>query len=573
MISLRALLVAAFAGSLLTSGPAGAATVETWVDASWSMWGFFNARSIQPFVQQVDEAVRRATTNVVAPKVFITSKDLRFTVEPLSRIGQLRFGAYTQLDRAVEEARGRSVSILLLLTDNIQDDPNARPSALWEMFRRYNVAALFLMPGRFDFDGPIYPIGNWSTTDELQVALDRANGKRVAVVRMATPGKDSKFDIHYKGPHGLIAYGVLLDEREYPAFRRLVDTLLGKGLPALWVYPLDQRVVTFDEVLPAAGGFAKHVVPAVLRLEPSRNASNGARLALVDPRMRLYQHRQNSIHFDFGLRSELRHVRVGDDTGTREQVRLVSSTVALIDQASDKPVRGDAAFRVTPARLQAPLARDATHAARYRGEIDIRPLPQRGFFEALTSLRRTIRAEFSVDLSVPPTAFSLDAKVAEFFTADPLRQDRIYSPYADPVQVLHDRNVVIPLKIVAEAPFHLTGAEILWRFAVAAAFVALLVMVAVGVRRWLNRHVEIAVGGFPTEFWLHPGGEKPLVYGGSTIGTIRRRGADILLSGSGNYVVGGASHPVRLRRDDEFELVNNGVAGGAHERVRVQRKG
>src|SRR6185369_11653022 len=107
--------------------------------------------------------------------------------------------------------------------------------------------------------------------------------------------------------------------------------------------------------------------------------------------------------------------------------------------------------------LQAPLVRGVDHSGIHRGTLTIGPLPEPGFLEGLFNINRDVEARFAVNLSVPPESVALTADFRKYFTTDPFQQNAIFSPYPDPVRVLHDRPVIIPLRVAVPLSFQLTA--------------------------------------------------------------------------------------------------------------------
>lgn len=519
--------------TLLTAWPAQGAPIETWVDGSHSMWGFFNRSAVKYdqsmawFLRRLDEAARKAEPDLGPARAFVSTRSEEFVIGPLEELAhdphaaRRRFGAYTKLDRAVLEAKKQGVSILFLVTDNIQSDPDTPPTALWDMFRRLDVRAVAFIPAKLPFAGPIYLEGvkeRWPTLQAIQPAFDKANPNTRVALSVAQPKRGYDYLGEYEGLKGIVTYAVALDPKAVERYNRLLEALLRADLPALRVFPIDDRVIalTGGSRRSSSGG-----VSAELRPMAPGAATPGA-LVITNPRIPLFQDRDNHIVFPFSLTSNLPHIRIGDDPRTRNSVKLVSSEVKVLDRRTRTPVASSANVTVVPASLQAPLVRGQEHGGSHEGVLKIGRLPEPGFREGLLNVSRDVDVRFAVELAVPPEAAALAPEVRKFFSMDPLQQDTIFSPYADPVRVLHDKTLTIPLRVSVPLSFQLTP----WQWFKRVLFILLpvLALVAIGIAlwRWLRRTIVLTVNDLPRKFRLTPGAQEPISYRETPIATVRR---------------------------------------------------
>jgi hypothetical protein len=210
----RLLLVVALA--LLCSASSTRATEVLLVDASGSMKGFFQTRSLAALHDQILATCKTASQSFY----FLNDGELKPYQEP----GEAS-GVVTRLHKAFQGARRQfpEAGIIWMITDNIQD-PEGPQEELGDINRFYqelrlpSVKRLYLFPAKLPFQGLIY-------------------------------GRDGHTRLgEYSGLRGLIVYAILLNDRLLPQFESQVKAFSDRShLPMILGKPLGCKIQVWED--------------------------------------------------------------------------------------------------------------------------------------------------------------------------------------------------------------------------------------------------------------------------------------------------------------------------------------
>lgn len=426
-----------------------AATVEILVDGSDSMRGFFETGSLQSLVENLARNASKGGV-ILEQSVFVSSpvgagykiqtrkRDYRTFVRDFER-GQAGFGELTLLDVAFE-GRNQKTDILFLVTDNIQSEPESQENTekFYQKFTRSTCQRIYILPRILSFDGKVFYARNrFESLTAFRTALIRANGVDAFDFSSFVEGS-TEYYARYRGKRGLIVYAIQLsDAKEDENAYRQILLAIGKD-KVLLIKPIDDQQIEISGVEQL--GTASLGNQPNMRLEVSTSPPSLVPFDMVNPPLfRLNQ--RNLIRFYFRLSSKLKHVNIGKPKKNGKiDVSLSIPNPMVSFHDSDKQLIESGSYhgRVEPPYLVEPLfAMDGERGVRsdhlYVAEIQFGPYSIRWNLENSFALvgKRNISAKmrFDIQMAIPPDQLSLSELFRQrYFTDDPTRIDRIYTP-------------------------------------------------------------------------------------------------------------------------------------------------
>lgn len=225
------------------------------LDKSGSMLGFYAAeredQDKSPFQQYIERDLYdflNDTMGIRTDTAFFShgenTRDILVTKDIHVPISLTRFGQTSQLDDGLKAAMDKGYKLIVLISDNVQEDVKATHAVMGDLKRLYrhfqsdDVSQIHLVPLAHPFDGKIY-LPSYQFRDMSNAEIrERLRSGSMTIERVEK--RERYVHVACRGPRGLMMYVVSMDPKYDHLARRIAEKAArSANSPAIKTYPLN----------------------------------------------------------------------------------------------------------------------------------------------------------------------------------------------------------------------------------------------------------------------------------------------------------------------------------------------